>query len=98
MSFQAYLDNIQIKTGKSPQELIDIAKSKGLDSPGTKAGVILQWLKDDFDLGRGHAMAIVHVIKKGNTIGDKHVKSGGVHSDPTNVLDLGKKVVKPKKK
>ena len=102
MSFQAYLDNIQIKTGKSPQELIDIAKSKGLDSPGTKAGVILQWLKDDFDLGRGHAMAIVHVIKKGNTIGDKHVNSDGIHSDASNMLILDKvldkKIVKPKKK
>ncbi len=26
--------------------------------PDAKAGVIVKWLKDDFDLGHGHAMAI----------------------------------------
>ena len=29
MSFQAYLDNIEVKTGKTPQELIDLAHAKG---------------------------------------------------------------------
>ena len=60
MSFQAYLDNIEQKTGKTPQEFIDMAKSKGYDDPATKAGVILEWLKEDSGLGRGHGMAIVH--------------------------------------
>ena len=36
MSFQAYLDTIEVKTGKTPQELLDIAKSKGFDG-ATKA-------------------------------------------------------------
>jgi hypothetical protein len=37
-------------------------------------------------------MALVHVIKKGPEIGDKHVGSGGTHADESNVLNLdGKK-------
>ncbi len=88
MSFQAYLDNIEEKTGKTPNEFIALAKAKGLDNPDTKAGAIVDWLKQDYDLGRGHAMAIVHVIKNGAQIGDKHVNSGGSHSDDSNELRL----------
>lgn len=87
MSFQAYLDNIEAKTGKTPKQFIALAKAKGFGHD-TKAGEIVAWLKDDFDLGRGHAMALVHVIKNGVTISDKHVNSGGAHSDPSNTLRL----------
>jgi uncharacterized protein DUF4287 len=88
MSFQAYLDNIQDKTGKTPNEFIVLAKAKGFDDPSVKAGAIVAWLKEDFDLGRGHAMALVHVIKNGAKISDKHVDSDGTHSDPSNTLKL----------
>jgi hypothetical protein len=88
MSFQAYLDNIEEKTGKTPNEFIAMAKEKGFTDPGTKAGTIVTWLKEDYDLGRGHAMAIVHIIKHGDQIGDKHVQSGGSHSDESNTLRL----------
>jgi len=92
MSFQAYLDNIEEKTGKTPQEFIDMAIEKGFDDPKTKAGVIIDWLKKDFDLGRGHAMALVHIIKNGAQIGEKHVGSNGVHRDESTTLKLdGKK-------
>jgi len=92
MSFQAYLDNIEEKTGKTPNEFIAMAKEKGFDDPKTKAGVILEWLKKDFDLGRGHGMALVHIIKNGAQISDKHVNTGKAHSDPSNTLKLdGKK-------
>ena len=87
MSFQAYLDNIQEKTGKTPNEFIAMAQHKGF-GPQTKAGEILAWLKDDFDLGRGHGMAIVHIIKNGDRISDKHVGTGTAHSDPSNRLRL----------
>ncbi len=87
MSFQAYLDNIEDKTGKTPNEFIAMAEAKGFTTE-TKAAEIITWLKDEFDLGRGHAMAIVHIIKKGATIGDKHVNSGGSHSDPSDMLIL----------
>jgi hypothetical protein len=88
MSFQAYLDNIEEKTGKTPREFVAEAKERGYDDPDTKAGTIVEWLKTDYGLGRGHAMAMVHVIKKGPAIGDKHVGTTGSHRDESNVLDL----------
>jgi hypothetical protein len=87
MSFQAYLDAIEVKTGKTPAELITVARERGYGSE-TRAGEIVQWLKDDYALGRGHAMALVHVIKNGPAISDKHVGSSGTHRDAGNVLFL----------
>lgn len=68
MSFQAYLDNVQAKTGLSPDALMAKAETKGFVENGTlKAGVkpgqIIDWLKADYDLGHGHAMSIVAYIK-----------------------------------
>ena len=63
MSFQAYLDNIKTKTGKSPGDFKKLAEKKGLLKPGVKAGEIVAWLKKDFELGHGHAMAIYTVFK-----------------------------------
>jgi hypothetical protein len=88
MSFQAYLDNIEAKTGKTPNEFIALAKEKGFDKPDVKASVIVDWLKEDFGLGRGHAMALVYVIKNGPTISDNHVGTEGSHRDPSNTLRL----------
>lgn len=87
MSFQAYLDNIEAKTGKTPNEFIGLATAKGFDQD-TRTGEIVAWLKQDFGLGHGHAMALVHVIKNGATISDKHVGSGGTHNDDSNKLRL----------
>ena len=91
MSFQAYLDNIEEKTGKTPNELIAMTKAKGFTNE-TKAGEILAWLKNDYDLGRGHGMALVSVIKNGAKISEKHVNSKRAHSDSSDTLVLtGKK-------
>jgi len=89
MSFQAYLDNIEAKTEKTPNEFVALAKDRGFNDPCTKAAVIVTWLQQDFDLGRGHAMALVHVIKNGAQISGKHVGTAGVHSDVTATLELG---------
>jgi hypothetical protein len=59
MSFQAYLDNIEDKTGLTPREFINLAHERGFDDPSTKAGTIVEWLKEDYGLGHGHAMALV---------------------------------------
>ena len=68
MSFQGYLTNIQAKTGKSPADFRTLAGKKGFTqdgrlAPGVKAGAIVRWLKDDFQLGHGHAMAIYALLK-----------------------------------
>ena len=87
MSLQAYLDSIKAKTGKTPTELVAAAQDRGYAS-STPTAVIVQWLKDDYGLGQGHAMALVHVIKNGPVISDKHVGTDGVHRDASSVLRL----------
>lgn len=87
MSFQAYLDAVENKTGKTPRELVDEAHAKGF-GPQTKATPILEWLAADYGLGRGHGMAMVHVITKGPAISDKHVGASGSHADASNQLWL----------
>ena len=69
--------------------------AKGYDDPSTKAGVIVDWLKADFDLGRGHAMALVHVIKNGDKIDAKHVGTDTAHNDPSDTLWLDGKKNRP---
>jgi hypothetical protein len=68
MSFQAYINNIQAKTGKGPDDFKKLATAKGfLENgelkPSVKAGEIVAWLKEDFALGHGHAMAIYALFK-----------------------------------
>jgi len=68
MSFQGYIDNIQKKTGKGPDDFKKLAEKKGFTKNGkvkdeVKAGDIVKWLKEDFDLGHGHAMAIYALLK-----------------------------------
>lgn len=68
MSFQSYLDNIEKKTGNSPQDFSKLAESKGFIIDGqlnkdVKATEITNWLKSEFDLGHGHAMAIYAYLK-----------------------------------
>ena len=40
MSFQAYIDNVASKTGKTPEDFPKLAERKGLLRPGVKAGEI----------------------------------------------------------
>ena len=66
MSFQGYLSTIKTKTGKTPADFRAIAEEKGFTQNGelkAKAGDIVAWLKADFDLGHGHAMAIYALLK-----------------------------------
>lgn len=64
MTFAAYLTNIEKQTGVSPDEFIRLATDKGLTKPGTKATQITDWLKADYGLGHGHAMAIYKLLKE----------------------------------
>ncbi|MEI8203419.1 MAG: DUF4287 domain-containing protein [Bacteroidota bacterium] len=68
MSFQAYIDNIKAKTGKTPADFKNLEEKKGfiiddkLNSK-IKATEITNWLKEEFELGHGHAMAIYATFK-----------------------------------
>ncbi len=94
MSFQAYLDAVEDRTGLTPRQLVDLAHERGFDAT-TKAGPILEWLTEDYGLGRGHGMAIVHVITKGPQIGTKHVGTDGTQRDESDTLWLDGKATKP---
>lgn len=68
MSFQAYVDNIKAKTGHSPSDFKKLAEVKGFLKEGelvksVKATEITNWLKEEFGLGQGHAMAIYATFK-----------------------------------
>jgi hypothetical protein len=68
VSFQGYLRNIEAKTGKSPDDFRKLAAKRGLAhdgrlAEGVRPGDIVRWLKSDFELGHGHAMAIVALLK-----------------------------------
>jgi hypothetical protein len=65
MTFQEYLDTIKAKTGMDPEDFQNIAAEKGLLEGDIKAGPIQRWLKDDYDLGPGHSMALVSVFREG---------------------------------
>ena len=95
MSFQAYLDTIEDKTGKTPRELLALAAQQGFEGPNVKAGAVADWLKTDHGIGRGHAMALVYVIKNGPKISTKHVGTTGSHRDDTDTLWLDGKATRP---
>ena len=68
MSFQGYLKTIKEKTSLTPSELRIKADEKGftvngLLKPTVKAGEILSWLKEEYDLGHGHSMAVYALLK-----------------------------------
>lgn len=66
----------QVKTGKSAADFRKLADKKGYADAqglrdGVKTGDIVAWLKQDFDLGHGHSMAIVALLKGSKKEGDK---------------------------
>lgn len=63
MSFQAYLDNIRAKTGKTPAQLKTAATKAGVFAKSMKAATLVAWLKEEYGLGHGHSMAIWAVFK-----------------------------------
>jgi len=88
MSFQAYLDNIEEKTGKTPNEFIAEAKKKKL----TESKDIIAWLKKDYGLGLGHARAIDYVIRHGPHFEVR--QTTGTHRDASGTLKLDGKARK----
>ena len=68
MSFQAYIDNIKAKTEKAPANFNKMAEEKEFIIDGKlntkiKATEIMNWLKEEFELRHGHAMAIYATFK-----------------------------------
>jgi hypothetical protein len=75
MSFQAYLDTIQAKTGLDADALKVQADAVGLSVGGVlkadvKAGQVVEWGKAKLGLGHGHAMAISALLSGKKKPGD----------------------------
>jgi hypothetical protein len=75
MSFQAYLNTIQQKTGMAPAQLRDLGRERGwtngaMLADGVKPMAIVAVLKEEFGLGHGHAMAVVALLKGHKKEGD----------------------------
>ena len=56
---------------------------------------MVAWLKEEHGLGRGHAMAMVHVLRNGPRIDSRHVGSTGSHRDESDTLWLDGKATEP---
>lgn len=74
MSFQAYIDNIKAKTGKTPEDFKNQMAKEKVFKPGMKATELVNWLKDKYDLGHGHSMAIWAVFKSKGWVTDAKKK------------------------
>jgi DNA-binding HxlR family transcriptional regulator len=86
MSFKAYIDNIRAKTGKSPADFKQLATQKGWMEGGklraqVKAAEVVAWLKTDFALGHGHAMAIVAILKGAKAAQDKQATTAFLEAE-----------------
>jgi len=46
MTFQAYIDNIEAKTGTSADEFLRLTREKGFMKPGVKATPIVKLIRD----------------------------------------------------
>ncbi len=62
------IEKFKKKTGRTPSDFKDLAEKKGFTQNGKiKNGVkttqITHWVKQDFALGHGHAMAIYAFLK-----------------------------------
>ncbi len=70
MTYKAYIDNIKLQTGKSPEDFVELAERKGFIMNGktvAKHGEMLAWLKKEMGLGHGHANAIILYMKSPET-------------------------------
>ncbi len=66
MTFKAYMDNIQAKTGKTPEDFWKLAIKKGFVKRGkivAKHAELLAWIKSEIGLGHVHANFIILYLR-----------------------------------
>jgi len=63
MTYKAYIDNIKLQTGKTPEDFVELAKKIVNGKTVAKHGEMLTWLKTEMGLGHGHANAIILYMK-----------------------------------
>jgi hypothetical protein len=80
MTFEAYINNIHAKTGKTPEDFFKEAVGQGVLHPDTKTMEFVNWLKASSGLGQGHAMAVWEFFRRNGWIpmSTGNVPSSGV--------------------
>lgn len=78
-AYETQIKNIQLKTGKSLEELGKIVQDSGL----TKHGEVREMLKRELGLGHGDANSLVHYLFKSD--GERAAKTSGATAE--DVLD-----------
>ncbi len=66
MSFRAYMENIQAKTGKTPKDFWKMANERGFVKEGrivAKHADMLKWLKSEVGPGHVHANFIILYLR-----------------------------------
>jgi hypothetical protein len=66
MSFKAYMQNIQAKSGKTAEDFYRIATEKAFIVAGKIVAShkqLLEWLKSDIDLGHVHANFMITYLR-----------------------------------
>jgi hypothetical protein len=66
MTFKAYMDNIQAKTGKTAEDFWKLANEKGFIKDGkivAKHADMLKWLKSEIGLGHVRANFIILYLR-----------------------------------
>jgi hypothetical protein len=63
VTFQAYLDAVRAKSGKTPEQLKAQAEKSGVYQSDMKATALIEWLQSEYGLGRGHSMSVWAVWK-----------------------------------
>ncbi len=66
MTFKAYMENIEAKSGKSHDEVYKTASEKGFIVDGKIVAThkqLLEWLKSDIGLGHVHANFVIAYLQ-----------------------------------
>jgi hypothetical protein len=77
MSFKAYMQNIEVKTGKSRDDFWELAIKMGFIKDGKIVAThaqLLKWLKSDIGLGHVHANFMITYLRlrtKDPKVGEK---------------------------
>jgi len=74
MSFEAYINNVKEKTGKTPEDFKKEMEKAKIFSAEMKATALVQFLKEKYGLGHGHSMSIWAYFKMKGWVNDPKKK------------------------
>ncbi len=92
MTFKAYMDNIQAKTGKTQEDFWKLAIKNRFVKQGkivAKHAELLAWLKSEIGLGHVHANFVILCLRlRANDLSVPNRKNGPISQDTKNRSDF----------